>query len=81
MNIVTAEGYDNADEKVKDRVVKDAWMSAGSAPALRRHGGARHSASRAASGCSPPCWRLIGHQRYNEEPRIKQIERINAKNH
>ena len=31
MNIVTAEGYDNADEKAKDRVVKDAWMSAGRA--------------------------------------------------
>ena len=31
MNIVTADGYDNADEKAKDRVVKDAWMSAGRA--------------------------------------------------
>lgn len=31
MNIVTADGYDGADEKAKDRVVKDAWMSAGRA--------------------------------------------------
>lgn len=31
MNTVTADGYDNADEKAKNRVVKDAWMSAGRA--------------------------------------------------
>lgn len=31
MNIVSADGYDGADEKAKDRVVKDAWMSAGRA--------------------------------------------------
>lgn len=28
MNVVSADGYDGADEKAKDRVVKDAWMSA-----------------------------------------------------
>ena len=31
MNIVSADGYDGADEKAKDRVVKDAFMSAGRA--------------------------------------------------
>ena len=31
MNVVTADGYDGADEKAKDRVVKDAFMSAGRA--------------------------------------------------
>lgn len=31
MNVVSADGYDGADEKAKDRVVKDAWMSAGRA--------------------------------------------------
>lgn len=31
MNTVSADGYDEADEKAKDRVVKDAWMSAGRA--------------------------------------------------
>ena len=29
MNVVSADGYDGADEKAKDRVVKDAYMSAG----------------------------------------------------
>jgi len=29
MNVVSADGYDGADEKAKDRVVKDAFMSAG----------------------------------------------------
>jgi len=29
MNTVSADGYDEADERAKDRVVKDAWMSAG----------------------------------------------------
>lgn len=31
MNISSGESYDPADEKAKDRVVKDAWMSAGRA--------------------------------------------------
>lgn len=31
MNVVSADGYDGADEKAKDRVVKDAFMSAGRA--------------------------------------------------
>ena len=31
MNVSTGESYDAADEKAKDRVVKDAWMSAGRA--------------------------------------------------
>ena len=31
MNVVSADGYDGADEKAKDRVVKDAYMSAGRA--------------------------------------------------
>lgn len=31
MNVVTADGYDGVDEKAKDRVVKDAFMSAGRA--------------------------------------------------
>ena len=31
MNIVTADGYDPADDKRMERVVKDAWMSAGRA--------------------------------------------------
>ncbi|MBP5425114.1 MAG: hypothetical protein J6Y33_03460 [Prevotella sp.] len=31
MNVVTADGYDPAEEKAKDRVVKDAFMSAGRA--------------------------------------------------
>jgi hypothetical protein len=31
MNVVTADGYDGADEKAKDRLVKDAFMSAGRA--------------------------------------------------
>ena len=31
MNVVMADGYDGADEKAKDRVVKDAYMSAGRA--------------------------------------------------
>lgn len=31
MNVVSADGYDPADEKRMDRVVKDAWMSAGRA--------------------------------------------------
>lgn len=31
MNMVSADGYDSADEKAKDRVVKDAFMSAGRA--------------------------------------------------
>ena len=31
MNVITADGYDGADEKAKDRVVKDAFMSAGRA--------------------------------------------------
>ena len=31
MNTVNADGYDEASEKSKDRVVKDAWMSAGRA--------------------------------------------------
>ena len=29
MNVVSADGYDGADEKAKDRLVKDAFMSAG----------------------------------------------------
>ena len=31
MNVSSGESYDSADEKAKDRVVKDAWMSAGRA--------------------------------------------------
>ena len=31
MNVVSADGYDGADEKAKDRVVRDAFMSAGRA--------------------------------------------------